>query len=329
MLIRTYETLILQLTIDVDYTKLVNIAGNKGVNPVNGSGVVTLDQITPGSSGNLLDSVAPTPVFAAGQTEYEVSGNQIIITYSEALTENLDAHQNLRDTDFTITRISNNAKLNPITEYDAEVVGGNTIVITLTDTRTAATAYTVAVKDAKYFTDASGNEIADSTGKSKLVASSASNALDTAKAAATTATTNANNAKTAHTTAGANATDAEYVAVTNAATALATAVASNDAADIEAKTTALQTATNALKAATTAFTTANADAATAKTAARDSQVEYILAGGAQADQEYKDVADAITALDAAVTSKVTADIEAATSALETATDALVAATAGL
>jgi len=323
------------LTIDVDYTKLVNIAGNKGVNPVV-SGVVTLDQITLSGTFGLLDSVAAKPVFATGETEYHVTGNKIVITYSEALLEVGDATlQNLRDTDFTVTRISNNTKLKPETEFDA-VVEGNTIVITLGDSRSADTAYTVSVKDAKYFTDLSGNEIADSTGKSKLVTSSGVQTLAAAKAAAATAKTNATTAKTAHTTAGALATDAEYVAVTAATTALDTAVATDVTADIvtattalETKITALETATAAHVAAKAALVTAKANAATAKAAAREAQVAHILAGGSQADTEYVTVTTATTALDTAVASDVTANIVAKTSDLNAAKVALEALTAGI
>ena len=319
------------LTIDVDYTKLVNIAGNKGVNPVVG-GVVTLDQI---ASGNLLDSVAPTPVLAAGETEYHVDGNKIVISYSEGITAVGAAHQNLRDTDFTVTRISNNTKLKPETEFDAVVVG-NTIEITLNDTRTAATAYTVSVKDANYFLDASGNKIADSTGKSKLVGSSTAQSLAAAKAAAATAKTDAGTAKTAHTNAGGATADAEYVAVNTAIAAVDTAVASNVLADIESKTTDLETATanldaatDALVAAQAALTAAKADAATAKSAAQSAQLAHLTAGGAVLDAEYAAVAAAITALDTAVASNVTADIESETNDLEVETAALVLATAAI
>lgn len=67
---------------------------------------------------------------------------------------------------------------------------------------------------------------------------------------------------------------------------------------------------------------------TAKTNAEEAQDAYEAAGGLNTDQEYVDVANAITALDAALAAnpQVTADIEDATDALEAATDALVAAT---
>ncbi len=316
------------LTIDVDYTKLVNIAGGKGVNPVV-AGVVTLNQIVPGVSGNLLDSVAPNPVFATGETEYHVSGNTIVITYSENLQELVGNNQDLIDTDFTVTRVSNNKKLNPIGEFDANVVG-NTIVITLADTRDVATAYTVSVTGAKYFADASGNEIANSTGKSKSVASSGTQTLAAAKAAAVIATTDAGTAKTAHTTAGGLAVDAEYAAVDAAITALNTVVALNVTADIVTATTTLTTATTALKAKTTdlgtaaaALVTAKANAATAKSAATSALLAYITTGGgAVGDAKYTAVTDAITALDAAVLTNVAASIVTATTTLGTATAAL-------
>lgn len=149
------------LTLTVDKSKLTDISGKVGA---------LTETIT--KATNLLDSVAPVIVNPA--IPYTVSGEAITITYSENIEVEPLAHVNLSDTDFEIVRISDNKKLNPLTDYNVTVGTGaaaNTLIITLSDTatRSAATAYTVTVKDAKYFTDDEGNAISDSVGQSQSV----------------------------------------------------------------------------------------------------------------------------------------------------------------
>ncbi|MCK1990381.1 S-layer homology domain-containing protein [Lysinibacillus fusiformis] len=164
----------------VDYTKLVDIAGNTG-----STTAATIDVAT-----NLLDSVKP--VIVDNTKTYTVANNEEInITYTEALSTVTGASQDLLDSDFKITRISDNKELNPIGDYNVAVGTGadnNKVIITLTDTakRDVATAYRVEVKDAKYFKDASGNFISDSIGESAKVTYVTADSTASAKAALTT-----------------------------------------------------------------------------------------------------------------------------------------------
>ncbi len=152
------------LNLNVDFTKLVTIAGNT---PATGTALIT-------ETSNLLDSVAPE---VTDKGAYAVDGNKITINYSEAIQLDADPtkHQDLIDADFIITRVSDNKELNPIDQYDVSV-NGNQLVITLTDARTVDTTYKVSVKDsAKYVVDKSvaKNVIAKSTGESAKVTATA------------------------------------------------------------------------------------------------------------------------------------------------------------
>jgi len=233
----------------VDYTKLVDIAGNTG-----STTAATIDVAT-----NLLDSVKP--VIVDNTKTYTVANNEEInISYTEALSTVTGASQDLLDSDFKITRISDNKELNPIGDYNVAVGTGadnNKVIITLTDTakRDVATAYRVEVKDAKYFKDASGNFISDSIGESAKVTYVTADSTASAKAALTTSI---NAAQAAHDDvaviegpAAGNTIVGSKVTLASAIAA-ATTVSNNTAATVAD----LNTAKSTLDAAVTAFNAA-------------------------------------------------------------------------
>ncbi|WP_438315159.1 Ig-like domain-containing protein [Sporosarcina sp. FA9] len=167
------------LVLNIDPSKLTSVAGKITA----GSGVTI-------NTANLLDSVAPE---ITNTTAYDIAGEVIKITYSEAL-EFGTSNQELKNSDFTVVRISDNKTLDVDGGYTVAIAGGSKeIHITLKDTatRTSETAYRVTVKGAKYTTDSAANEITDSVGVSDKItftAASALTVLNTALDAAGTAT---------------------------------------------------------------------------------------------------------------------------------------------
>ena len=150
------------LNLVVDFTKLVTIAGN--------TAAVNTPTATISKNALLLETVAPE---ITNTLAYGFAGNVVTLTYSEALAAVTGASQDLKRSDFTIVRISDNKELNPIGDYDVSIAGtnNNEIAITLTDGSTVNSAYRVTVNGAKYFTDASvaKNKISDSVGLSEVV----------------------------------------------------------------------------------------------------------------------------------------------------------------
>ncbi len=149
------------LKVDIDYTKLVTVAGTTGKNPEAGTIVPT---------DNFLDSVAPEIVDNKKPYTVEKGTEKIRITYSEPLETVAGAAQHLINTDFKVVRHSDNKTVSPNGGYTV-AVDNNVVEITLNDTsaRTEATVYIIEVKDAKYVQDKAKNKIANSTGESQTV----------------------------------------------------------------------------------------------------------------------------------------------------------------
>lgn len=276
------------LDLDVDFTKLVTIAGS------NGTGTDVVD------STNLLDSVAPE-VLDTGA--YSVVNNTITINYSEGIEAVTGASQDLLDTDFTITRISDNKKLNPIGDYNVAVTGGNKIEITLSDARTVNSAYRVTVDGADYFTDLSvaENAIENSVGQSAVVTAAAAtlqaatNAVETAEATPTQANKDAAQTKVTALPAGSDK-DALQVRLDAVQDTIDAATAAAVLADLNTAKGAVEGATYTLATTDTA-----AQAATKVKAAVDAlpavssksftsavtEVSYTAAVDDTTDGEYK------------------------------------------
>ncbi|WP_438348830.1 S-layer homology domain-containing protein [Paenibacillus sp. FA6] len=141
------------VTVAVDFNRMTTIAGDRA------HGV---DNRIIGTS-EIQDAVAPKVMTEGLYTT--VSGatyESITIAYSEVLRDSGSVL--LNNSDYKITRISDNKVLDAATDYAVIVNGSKVVTIELHDNvdRKKPTAYRVEVKDAKRVKDLAGNVIADS-----------------------------------------------------------------------------------------------------------------------------------------------------------------------
>ncbi|MFX3647312.1 MAG: immunoglobulin-like domain-containing protein [Paenibacillus sp.] len=157
------------VNLTVNYAQLTTNAGNVGT----GTGAVV-------NTANFTDSVKPVVVEANSSYAFEkatqTSNNQFVIEFSEPVKS---ASNELAAGAFTIHRNSDNKELKA-SENDFTVAIGtganaNKVTVTVNDlaTRTAATAYKVAVKDTNILTDIAGNSVAAFDGMSAELAETA------------------------------------------------------------------------------------------------------------------------------------------------------------